>query len=132
MCRLDHSVMVDYYALGVIAYELMLGRRPYNGRSRQEIKEQILARQVQVKPSEAPCGWTDKALDFINRLIQRKPEKRLGANGIRDIIDHDWLRGYNWDDLLHKKTKSNYVPGAIDDNFDYQNQISEETQLDEH
>jgi serine/threonine kinase 32 len=34
MCRMDHSVVADYYALGVIAYELMLGRRPYNGRSR--------------------------------------------------------------------------------------------------
>ena len=34
MCRMDHSVVTDYYALGVITYELMLGRRPYNGRTR--------------------------------------------------------------------------------------------------
>lgn len=34
MCRMDHSVVSDYFAVGVIAYELMLGRRPYNGRSR--------------------------------------------------------------------------------------------------
>jgi serine/threonine kinase 32 len=34
MCRMDHSIVTDYYALGVITYELMLGRRPYNGRSR--------------------------------------------------------------------------------------------------
>lgn len=39
MCKMDHSIMVDYYALGVITYEMMLGRRPYNGRSRQEIRE---------------------------------------------------------------------------------------------
>lgn len=35
MCRQDHSFSVDYYAVGVIAYELMLGRRPYNGRNRR-------------------------------------------------------------------------------------------------
>jgi serine/threonine protein kinase len=35
MCRQDHSFPVDYYAVGVIAYELMLGRRPYNGRNRK-------------------------------------------------------------------------------------------------
>lgn len=44
MCKMDHSILVDYYALGVITFEMMLGRRPYNGRSRQEIREQILAK----------------------------------------------------------------------------------------
>lgn len=39
MCRMDHSMVADYYALGVITYELMLGRRPYNGRTRQDIRE---------------------------------------------------------------------------------------------
>ena len=34
MCKMDHSIVADYYALGVITYELMLGKRPYNGRSR--------------------------------------------------------------------------------------------------
>lgn len=35
MCRQDHSFPVDYYAVGIIAYELMLGKRPYNGRNRR-------------------------------------------------------------------------------------------------
>lgn len=35
MCRQDHSFSVDHYAVGVIAYELMLGRRPFNGRNRR-------------------------------------------------------------------------------------------------
>ena len=39
MCRWNHNKAVDYYALGVLAYEFMLGRRPYNGRSRNEIRE---------------------------------------------------------------------------------------------
>lgn len=34
MCRMDHSFPVDYYAVGVIAFELLLGKRPYNGRNR--------------------------------------------------------------------------------------------------
>jgi len=44
MCRQNHGVGVDYYALGVIGYECMLGRRPYNGRNRKEIRDQILAK----------------------------------------------------------------------------------------
>ena len=39
ICRQNHTLAVDYYALGVLAYEFMLGRRPYYGRSRKEIRD---------------------------------------------------------------------------------------------
>lgn len=39
MCRQNHGVAVDYFAVGVIAYECMLGRRPYLGKSRKEIRD---------------------------------------------------------------------------------------------
>lgn len=39
ICRQNHTFAVDYFALGVIAYEFMVGRRPYNGRSRNEIRD---------------------------------------------------------------------------------------------
>ena len=39
MCRQNHGVAVDYFALGVIVYECMMGRRPYNGRNRKEIRD---------------------------------------------------------------------------------------------
>ncbi|CAK67105.1 unnamed protein product (macronuclear) [Paramecium tetraurelia] len=131
MCRMDHSIVADYYALGVITYELMLGRRPYNGRTRQDIREQILAKQVQVRREEMPNYWSESAMDFVNTLIQRKPERRLGANGIEEILHHPWLKGFPWDDLLKKKLTALYTPGSVDNNFDFQNQISEETQLNE-
>ncbi len=44
MCRKNHSYEVDYFALGVILYESMLGYRPYKGKSRKEIREQILTK----------------------------------------------------------------------------------------
>ena len=68
MCRQNHGVAVDYYALGVIAYECMMGRRPYLGRSRREIRDQILLKQVQIKPSRKPKGWSYEAMDFVNRV----------------------------------------------------------------
>ena len=39
MCRKNHGLVSDYFAVGVIAYECMQGRRPYVGRSRKEIRE---------------------------------------------------------------------------------------------
>jgi serine/threonine protein kinase len=68
MCRQDHSFPVDYYAVGVIAYELMLGRRPYNGRNRKEIRDQILSKQVGVRSEDVPKSWSLEAADFINKV----------------------------------------------------------------
>lgn len=81
MTRQNHSYEVDYYALGVIVHELMLGRRPYMGRDRKAIREQILARQATVMKSDIPEGWSMEAADFVNKLIQRRPVIRLGWGG---------------------------------------------------
>ena len=56
MCRQNHSYAVDYYAVGVIVYECMFGRRPYVGRSRKEIRDQILSKQVKIKFEQVPNG----------------------------------------------------------------------------
>lgn len=44
MCRQNHTTAVDYFAVGVMAYECMNGRRPYVGKSRKEIREHILSK----------------------------------------------------------------------------------------
>ena len=80
MCRQNHGLVADYFAVGVIAYECMQGRRPYTGRSRREIRDQILTKQVQIKKYDIPNGWTIEAADFINRCLQRKPQNRIGHN----------------------------------------------------
>ena len=69
MCRQNHGIEVDYFALGVICYECMLGKRPYLGRSRKEIRDQILAKQVQIKIDDIPKGWSIEAADFINKCL---------------------------------------------------------------
>lgn len=69
MCRQNHGVAADYFALGVIAYECMLSKRPYCGKTRKEIRDQILARQVSIKPQEIPKDWSPESMDFINQVF---------------------------------------------------------------
>ena len=69
MCCQNHGVAVDYYAVGVIAYECMLGKRPYQGKDRKEIRDHILSKQVQIKAEELPSGWSREAMLFINKCI---------------------------------------------------------------
>lgn len=78
-------------------------QRPYSGRSRKEIRDQILAKQVEIKKHQIPDYWSAEAVDFINRLIQRKPENRLGAKGIHQLKEHPWVRGLNWKKLANKE-----------------------------
>lgn len=51
MCRTSHGVSADYYAVGIIVYECMFGYRPYNGSSRQEIRDKVLSKQAKIKRS---------------------------------------------------------------------------------
>jgi serine/threonine protein kinase len=44
--RQNHSFEVDYFAVGVIAYECCFGRRPYVGKSRNEIRDNIESKEI--------------------------------------------------------------------------------------
>ena len=50
----------------------MFGKRPYAGRSRREIRDHILAKQVAIKRGDVPRGWTLEAADFINKVMMIK------------------------------------------------------------
>lgn len=117
ICRQNHGLVADFFAVGVMVYELMIGKRPYLGKNRKEIRDAILARQVQIKSSEVPDDWSLEAVDFCNKLIQRKPAYRLGSNGFHEVKTHPWLQDIDWICLLSKSAPSPYVPGS-GDNFD--------------
>jgi hypothetical protein len=109
---------VDYFALGVIGYELMNGFRPYQGKNRKEIKEKMMSKQVQVKKEQIPKDWSVESADFINRLLQRKPINRLGLRGCMEVKEHLWFKDFDWKGLYLYKLKAPFIPKQ-GDNFDY-------------
>jgi hypothetical protein len=113
----NHSYTVDFFALGIMGYEFMLGRRPYKGRSRREIKEQMLSKKAQISLKDIPNGWSEESADFFNQLLQRKPEYRLGNKGIWQLKQHRWLKYFPWDQLINKELESPFIPEKKD-NFD--------------
>ena len=117
MCKMRHGVAVDYFALGVVTYECMMGRRPYAGRTRKDIRDSILAKQVTVEAKDIPSGWNPAIADFISNLLQRKPTLRLGYHSDAEVKSHPWLRGVHWDRLSSKSMESPFSPGD-GDNFD--------------
>ena len=72
MCRQNHTCAVDYFAVGVMAFECMFGERPYKGKSRKEIRDHILSKQIQIKKGNIPrepYEWSIEAADFINKMV---------------------------------------------------------------
>ena len=118
MKGLNHTGSVDYFALGVITYELMQGKRPYIGKNRKEIKEQMMLKQVYLDDDNIPLGWSQEAADFINRLLVRKETSRLGYYNDNEIKRHPWLSDINFEDLLQGKIRAPFIPRKNYDNYD--------------
>ncbi|CAD8153009.1 unnamed protein product [Paramecium octaurelia] len=113
ICRQNHGIAADFFALGVIVYECMLGKRPYVGKTRQEIREQILGQQVQVRRMDLPVAWSLEAADFVNQLIQRKPSNRLGSYNPNDVKNHPWFFQFDWTLLSKKIMLAPYKPKPV-------------------
>ena len=113
-----HGLVADFWALGVIIYELMNGKRPYSGVHRKEYKENLASNEVQIKFGEQPEGWTDNSVDIVNKLLKRKEDKRLGSMGIDQIKNHKWFRDFGWNEVLNMKMNAPFLPIRLEDYFD--------------
>lgn len=67
ICKRSHGQVSDFFSVGVVAHELMMGYRPYSSQwGRQHYRAQVKAYEAQIRPEHVPFGWTEEAADFIN------------------------------------------------------------------
>ena len=118
MKGLDHTKSVDFFAVGVITYELMMGKRPYIGKNRKEIKEQMMSKQIYIDKEMLPFDWSEESADFINGLLIRKDVKRLGYYNDLEIKNHPWFNDINFDELVKKNIEAPFLPKINHDNYD--------------
>ena len=78
-----------------------------------------MCKEVHITKADLPIGWSPEAAYFINKLIVRKPEWRLGNISINQLKNHAWLRDIPWNLLISKKLKSPFIPKG-EDNFNAQ------------
>ena len=121
----NHTFSADFFALGVIGYEFMKGRRPFLG-TRDEIKLKMNDRKyfeekIKIKNGDKifKKGCSDDCVDFINSLLDINANKRLGSNyGIKELKEHQWLKYYMWEEIENKKLEAPFIPDFDRDNFD--------------
>jgi len=113
-----HDFAVDYFALGVIVYELMMGERPYQGKNRKEIREQMFSIEIKLDNDDLPDDWVDEnIIDFINKLLVRKKKKRLGYKDGLEVKNHPYFNDILWSQLENMTFESPFV-FETEDNFD--------------
>ena len=107
----NHSFPVDFFAIGIMGYEFMMGQRPYIGKSRKEIKHVILQKQAKIDEDDVPEGWSLESVDFINKCMKRKESRRLGYNkGVIELKEHQWFKDFDWEGLYNKTLSAPFVP----------------------
>mmetsp|Transcript_7012 Transcript_7012/g.8675 ORF Transcript_7012/g.8675 Transcript_7012/m.8675 type:complete len:797 (+) Transcript_7012:95-2485(+) len=110
-----HDKGVDYWAFGVLIYEMLVGRSPFYSYGTDQVS--LFKRIVQVKYSFPSGGSVNEiAQDLIQRLIVRRQANRFGclARGDMDIRDHSWFSVIETEKLLNKKIPSPWTPQIKD------------------
>ncbi|KAL5106756.1 cAMP-dependent protein kinase catalytic subunit alpha [Taenia crassiceps] len=107
-----YSRAVDWWAVGVLIFEMIAGYPPFFADQALQVYEKIVAGKVRF-----PFFMSTDARALLSNLLQGDTTKRYGnmRNGVADIQSHVWFTGIDWVDILDRKVKPPYVPHVKDD-----------------
>ncbi|OCT85193.1 serine/threonine-protein kinase N2 [Xenopus laevis] len=103
----SYTRAVDWWGLGVLIYEMLVGESPFPGDDEEEVFDSIVNDEVRY-----PRFLSTEAISIMRRLLRRNPERRLGASDkdAEDVKKHPFFRHTDWTALLAKKVKPPFVP----------------------
>ncbi|ORZ17008.1 kinase-like domain-containing protein [Absidia repens] len=99
-----YTTAIDWWSLGVVAFELFFAKRPFLAPSNELLMKSILYQPL-IFPKNAYGRISNQCLDFISGLLQKSPNQRLnGYDG--SVFNHPWFEGLDWPQLEQKKQPS--------------------------
>ncbi|KAL0965149.1 hypothetical protein UPYG_G00277420 [Umbra pygmaea] len=103
----NYTRSVDWWGLGVLIYEMLVGESPFPGDDEEEVFDSIVNDDVRF-----PRFLSPESVSIIQKLLQKNPENRLGAGeaDASEVKKHRFFQGVDWESLLHKKLVPPFVP----------------------
>nr|XP_024101396.2 serine/threonine-protein kinase 32B isoform X4 [Pongo abelii] len=124
-----YSYPVDWWSLGVTAYELLRGWRPYEIHSATPIDE--ILNMFKVERVHYSSTWCKGMVALLRKLLTKDPESRLSS--LRDIQSVPYLADMNWDAVFEKALMPGFVPNKgrlnCDPTFELEEMILESKPL---
>lgn len=98
---------MDWYALGIMIYELLYGRPPFMANDPYEIFQMVMKEKIKF-----PREFDKNAKSLIKKLCDHDLSMRIGnlVNGVKDIKEHKFFKGLDWDALLGMKLQAAHIP----------------------
>ena len=106
--NVGHELAVDWWAVGILLYEMLSGAPPFEDGDQMALYRSILRGQV----AYPATIFADSARDLISRLLVRTPTFRLGSlrRGTRDVSDHSFFKPINYATLMNGTACPPHVP----------------------
>lgn len=126
--RRGHDFSADWWSFGVLMYEMLTGRLPFQGEDRKQTMNQILKAKLGM-----PTFLSPEAQSLLRALFKRNPTNRLGSgpNGIEDIKAHAFFSSIDWDQLVKKSVSPPFQPTVVaDDAFHFDTEYTSRTPKD--
>jgi len=110
-----YDVRADWWSLGVLFYECIYNKRPFEGNSESSLSSVIMAANpkfpITAPPVSLPCLYA------IGSALEPNPDKRLGATW-ESFINEPFFKSIDFDALLRKEIEPVFVPSSEKTNFD--------------
>ncbi|XP_069794992.1 microtubule-associated serine/threonine-protein kinase 4-like isoform X4 [Narcine bancroftii] len=104
--RQGYGKPVDWWAMGIILYEFVVGCVPFFGDTPEELFGQVISDEINwPEGDEAPAS---EAQELITLLLRQNPLERLGTGGAYEVKQHSFFHGLDWNGLLRQKAE--FIP----------------------
>ncbi|XP_073846968.1 serine/threonine-protein kinase N isoform X12 [Musca autumnalis] len=103
----SYTRAVDWWGLGVLIFEMLVGESPFPGDDEEEVFDSIVNDEVRY-----PRFLSLEAIAIMRRLLRKNPERRLGSSerDAEDVKRQAFFRSIVWDDLLLRRVRPPFVP----------------------